>query len=131
MTLTIASQDVGDDKDGLLVTLDTKYKIQVSDKLTISPSLSTSWGDDEYMQGFFGVTNTQVVQSGLRRFESEAGFKDVGIQLHASYALSTSLSLDSQVGYWRLLNDAADSPIVADEGSDNQVRGLIGLLYHF
>ena len=129
--LTIASQDVGNDKDGILITLDAEDTIQISDKLTISPGLSTSWADDEYMQGFFGVTSTQAVQSGLRRFDTEAGFKDVGIRLHASYALSKRLSLDYQVGYWHLLNDAADSPIVADEGSDNQFRGLIGLLYRF
>lgn len=129
--LTMSSQDVGDDKDGFLVTFDTKYTFKASDKLAISTGLSISWADDDYMQGLFGVTNTQAVRSGLRRFDSEAGFKDAGIQLHASYALSTHLSFYSQVGYWRLLNDAADSPIVADEGSDNQVRGLLGLLYRF
>lgn len=129
--LIMSSQNVGDDNDGLLVTLDTKYTFIASDKLTISPGLSASWADEDYMQGFFGVTDTQAVRSGLRRFDSEAGFKEVGIQLYASYALSTNFSLDGQVGYWRLLNDAADSPIVADEGSDNQVRGLIGLSYCF
>ena len=46
-----------------------------SDKLTISPGLSICWADDDYMQGFFGVTNTQASRSGLRRFENEAGFK--------------------------------------------------------
>jgi len=129
--VTISSQDVGDDKDGLLATLYAKYAISISDKLTISPGLSTSWADNEYMQGFFGVTDTQAARSGLPRFDSESDFKDIGVQLHTSYALSKRLLIDSQVGYWRLLNDAADSPIVNNEGSTNQIRGIIGLSYCF
>lgn len=128
---TLSSQDAGDGKDGLLITLDARHSIMVSDKLTVSPGLSISWADDDYMQGFFGVTDPQASRSGLRRFDSEAGFKDVGMQLHASYAVTERVTLESQVGYWHLLNDAADSPIVDDKGSVGQFRTLVGLAYRF
>lgn len=128
---TISSQDVGNDKDGLLATFNLKHTTSVNEKLTVSTGLSTSWADEDYMQGYFGVTSDQAAQSGLPLFDSEAGFKDVGIQFHTSYALSKSLSLDSQLGFWRLLNDAANSPIVEDSGSANQIKGLIGISYGF
>ncbi len=51
--------------------------------------------------------------------------------MKASYAVSPSWSLEGQIGYWRLLNNAADSPITKNSGSANQVRGLIGFSYQF
>ena len=130
-SMTVSSQDAGNDNDGLLITFDAGNVFSVSENLTITPVLSASWADDDYMKGFFGITSIQAARSGLSPYNSEAGFKDVGIQLRTSYGLSAHLSLESQVGYWRLLNDAADSPIVKDDGSDNQFRALVGLTYRF
>ena len=129
--ITVSAQSAGDDNDGLLITFDTRYICNLNDNLTLTPILSASWADDEYMQGYFGVTPSQAARSGLSSYDSAAGIKDVGIQLHSSYVFSTHLSLEGQVGYWCLLNDAADSPIVTDKGSDGQLRGLIGLVYRF
>lgn len=129
--LIAVPQDAGDGRDGFLVTFDATYITSFSDDLTLSTGLSTSWADDDYMQGYFGVTDAQTTRAGLAQFDSEAGFKDAGIQLKATYTLSKHWVVDGQVGYWRLLNDAADSPLVEDEGSVNQVRSLIGLSYRF
>ena len=129
--LTAVPREVGDDTDGLLVNLDAKHSVLINEKLTVSPGLSISWVDDDYMQGFFGVTETEAAKSGLRQHDTESGFKDVGINIETSYALSKSLSLLSQVGYWRLLNDASDSPIVDDKGAENQYRGQVGLVFRF
>jgi len=128
---TVSPEDVGRDHDGLLLAFVVEHSAQVSDGLRISTGLSTSWADDDYMQGYFGVTDAQATWTGLSRFDSNAGFKDVGIQLNVVNELSPRWSLEGEVGYWRLLNDAADSPIVKGEGSTNQVRGLIGLSYQF
>ena len=128
---TLTPQDVGNDKDGLLFALDLKYSATVSDGFMISTGVSTSWADDDYMQGYFGVTDLQVLRTGFSRFNRKAGFKDVGLQLNVVYDLSPRWSLEGQAGYWHLLNEAADSPIVEGGGSANQVRGLVGLLYRF
>jgi len=129
--VTMTPQDVGDDKEGNLATFDIEYTTSNKDGLKLSTGLSTSWADDDYMQGYFGVTNAQATQSRLSRFDSKAGLKDVGFQVKASYTLSPRWSLEGQAGYWRLLNDAADSPVVKDEGSVDQVRGLVGFSYQF
>lgn len=128
---SVSPQDVGNDKDGLLLTLDVEYHALINSGWKISTGMSTSWADEDYMQGYFGVTDAQADRSRLSRFNSKAGFKDVGLQLKTSYTLSTNWSLKGQLGYWHLLNDAADSPIVKDEGSANQLRGLLGVSYLF
>jgi len=127
--LSVSPQDVGN--DGTLAAFDIKYTASIQDGLKLSTGLSASWADDDYIQGYFGVTDAQATQSGLSRFDSKSGFKDVGLQMKASYAVSPHWSLEGQAGYWRLLNDAADSPIVKDEGSADQIRGLVGLSYQF
>ncbi|PCH64048.1 MAG: hypothetical protein COC09_03780 [Gammaproteobacteria bacterium] len=129
--LSVSPQDVGNDNDGTLATFDIAYTASIKDGLELSTGLSTSWANDDYMQSYFGVTDAQAVKSGLSRFDSKSGFKDVGLQVKATYAVSPRWSLEGQVGYWHLLNDAADSPIVKDEGSADQVRGLVGLSYQF
>lgn len=128
---SVSPQNVGNDNDGILTTFNIEYSASIKDSLTLSTALSTSWADDDYMQGYFGVTDVQATQSGLSRFDSKSGFKDVGLQVKASYAVSPSWSLEGQIGYWRLLNNAADSPITKNSGSANQVRGLIGFSYQF
>ncbi|MGF1463829.1 MAG: MipA/OmpV family protein, partial [Maricaulaceae bacterium] len=59
--------------------------------------------------------------SGLDVFDAGAGFRDVGLSSVLSYQLSKRWSLNSVVSYSRLIGDAADSPIVTEEGSPNQV----------
>lgn len=129
--LSVSPQDVGNDTDGTLATFDIGYTASIKNRLQLTTGLSTSWADDDYMQGDFGVTDAQAIRSGLSRFDIKSGFKDVGIQMKASYAMSPRWSLEGQVGYWRLLNDVADSPIVKDVGSADQIRGLFGLSYQF
>lgn len=129
--LSVTPQDVGNDKDGLLAVLNIDYTTSSSDSMKIFTGLTTSWADDDYMQGYFGVTEAQAARSGLSRYDSHAGFKDVGLQLKTTYALSSSWLFEAQAGYWRLLNDAADSPIVKDKGSAAQIRGLVGITFQF
>lgn len=83
------------------------------------------------MQSYFGITDTQATRSGYSRYDSNAGVKDMGLHVKTSYPISQDWIFEAQIGYWRLLNDAADSPIVKDEGSVNQFRGLLGLSFKF
>ncbi len=126
-----AAQDVADGHGGLLIALGTRYAAEVSDKFTITGGLSASWASENYMQSNFGITGRQAARSGIAPFDAEAGFKDVGLQLRASYAFAAHWSLEAQVGYRYLLADAGDSPLVDDTGSPHQFRALAGLTYRF
>ena len=131
LNFAMAPQNVGNNNGGLLTTLDAAYTTSINNKLKLSSGLSASWADDDYMQNYFGVTNNQAANTELPQFDINAGLKDIGVNLKTTYALSKHWILDGQVGYWRLLNDTANSPLVDNEGSENQIRGLIGLSYQF
>ena len=129
--VTIVSQDAGDGGDGILVAFGAQYTARVNDGFIVSTGISSSWADDDYMQGFYGVTSGQAAGSGLAPFDADSGLKDVGVQLGASYEMAENWLVSGQVGYQRLLNDAADSPLVDDAGSPHQFRALLGVAYRF
>ncbi len=81
----------------------------------------------------FGLPGPAAVEGyvGLAAFDGGSGFKDVGLQIEASYAVSDNWALNGQAGYQRLLTDAADSPLVDQEGSADQFLALIGVTYRF
>ncbi len=128
---TYSPQDVGGAQDGELMTFSTDLTAQPNDRLDLTFGVSASWADDNFMQGFFGVTPAQAAATGLTAFSAGSGMKDVGIQIGATYEISDKIVLVGDVGYQRLLDEAADSPIVANTGSQNQFRVLIGAAYQF
>lgn len=129
--LSASPQEVAPQQDGVLATLDIEYTLSVNQTLALTTLFSTSWADDDYMQRYFGVTRGQTQRSKFDFHDANAGIKDTGIQLHATYNVSPHWSVEAQAGYWRMLNDAANSPLVEDAGTTNQVRGLLGLSYRF
>lgn len=124
-------QDVSGGHEGLTAELEAGYGVPLGDSLRLAAGLSATWASDDYMQSFFGVSAVQAQRSGLRRHEAEAGFKNVGLALSLDYAVTESWSVTARVGYERLLGDAADSPIVEDEGSANQLGTALFVSYRF
>jgi MipA family protein len=106
-------------------------KFALTPKATLTLTGRTQWADDDYMQSYFGVSGSQAARSGNRRFDAASGFSDVGLEARLDYALTDHWMLFGSLGYSRLLGDAADSPLVDDEGSANQLRATTGVAYRF
>jgi outer membrane protein len=117
MTVT---QDVAGGHEGMVAEMSTGVAVPLADNLSSSIEASASWADGNYMDAFFGVSGAQAAKSGYDRHEAEAGFKDVGISLGLNYMVTEAVGVSGMVQYKKLLGDAADSPIVKDEGSDDQ-----------
>lgn len=79
-----------------------------------------SWGSGRFMDTYFGVTPGEADDSGLSSYEPSAGFYGVGVELGARYAFSENWGVEGKAVYERLIDDAADSPIVED-GTANQL----------
>lgn len=129
--VTAVSQDAGEAGDGLLVALRSGYTADVGDQFSVTPGVFANWGDDDYMQGYYGVRAAQSARSGIAQFNAGSGFKDVGLSLRGNYTYSNNVLIRGEVGYQRLLGDAADSPIVDGRGSRDQFRALLGVAYKF
>jgi outer membrane scaffolding protein for murein synthesis (MipA/OmpV family) len=127
------TRDLGNDRDGTTVTPYVGYKIYQSRSFRLNGRVSTSWADDNYMNNLFGITSAQSRNSLYRYtpYTAEAGMKDVKFGLTAGYSITRSISLFAMADFARLLDDAADNPIVKTEGSKEQFSGGMGLTYRF
>lgn len=127
------ARDIGGDRDGTTVTLKGGYKIYQNKAFRVHTELSTTWADDNYMESLFGITGEQARRSPKQYsvHDAKAGVKDAKIALNAGYAVTASIDLFARTEFGRLLGDAADSPIVKNQGSENQVSGGLGLVYRF
>lgn len=120
-----AFQDVGDGHEGMTVELEGGYRHHFNESWAMQAGVSTTWADDDYTQSFFGIDTGQSTRSGYREYNPDAGFKDVSLSLGVSYAVTENWNVTGMVGYSRLIGDAADSPIVDEQGSaDAFMTGL-------
>lgn len=107
------------------------YAHTFTPQLRLRSEIFTTWADDSYMESFFGVTAVQSQRSGMRQYRPEGGVKDVGLQLDLDYSLTQNWGVTGRLGYKRMLGDAADSPLVEDRGSANQLSTGLFLTYKF
>ena len=112
-------QDVVDD-NGFLLTLNGGYDLPINDQLKLGFGLSTTYADGDYMNTYFSVDRGDARRSGLKEEDAESGFKDVGLDISADYNFYENWSVLGLLKYTRLVGDAEDSPVVDDEGDENQ-----------
>lgn len=114
--------------DGLLATAALSKPYKITEELTVSPEIETTWANRKYMEIYYGVSSKQALRSQFSYYEAGAGFKDVGIGVNASYNFDYNWVLFANVRIKYLTCDAADSPI--SETNTNCIFGA-GIGYHF
>ena len=130
LELTVA-QDATSRYEGLIAEIQASYGLMLTERLHAQIQLSSTWANDDYTRAYFGITRDQARSSGLRAFTAEAGVKDAGAALSLNYLLTEHWRVTSRLAYRRLLGDAADSPLVEDEGSANQASAAVFVSYQF
>jgi outer membrane scaffolding protein for murein synthesis (MipA/OmpV family) len=124
-------QDVTGSHEGFLWGLSLGYDIPISRKLRLGSGLSTSYASGDYMATYFSIDADNSARSGLSVYEADAGFNDIGASLRANYAFDERWGIIAIMGVSRFIGDAADSPIVTQEGSEYQIIGGAGISYRF
>lgn len=89
---------------------------------------SAAWADGDYTESYFGVNSSQSSNSGYARHNPSSGFKSVDFEVGVIYLFAGNWAVNAHVGYSRLLGNAADSPIVWDDGG---FSGALFLSYSF
>lgn len=120
-------QDVGSVSDGWLLGLSTRYWQPVSRRVDLMGGVRLNLVSDDYANTYFGVNRADASRTGLPFFEAQGGAKDVALTAAAIYYLTPQWLLTAGVRYSRLLDDAADSPIVDDRGSADQIIAGVGI----
>jgi outer membrane protein len=126
-----AMTDMIDGNDGSIIRLNGGYKIPVDDVWNVSLGAFTTWASDDYMEAYFEVDARDSALSGLKQFNADSGFKDIGGSVTVSYSQWDPWGVKGLLRYARLVGDAKDSPVTDDRGSAGQV--VFGLLatYNF
>ena len=101
----------------------------VAKMVTLGGGAAFTYGSSNYMDEYFGVTTSDALATGLPVYQAGAGVRDVRGWVAALLHLSPQWHLGAGVMYSRLVGDAADSPIVAERGSENQWIYGVGALY--
>ncbi|MEM6852602.1 MAG: MipA/OmpV family protein [Pseudomonadota bacterium] len=123
--------DVASAHEGLVVKADLDYFFAASRRLRFLVGANATYANGDYFDSYFTVTDDVAAVSGLAAFDADPGLKDVGVEASAILSFSPKYALFVRSAYNRLLSDAADSPIVEDIGSENQVFVGGGLFYAF
>jgi len=121
--------DVGNEYDGWIASLSVRLWFPVSKPLDLQVGVGTTYGNSQYMDTYFGVSERDAARTGLDYYESGSDFRDVNGQIAGVYQLSKSWKLLGVVKYFYLLDEAADSPVVDDRGSKSQLMAALGGAY--
>ena len=72
---------------------------------------------------------SEAARSDLDEYDADSGIKNAMVTGTVSYRFAEAWSLTGIAAYSRLFKQAADSPIVDDEGDENQF--LAGVLVNY
>jgi MipA family protein len=117
--------------DGLVGAIGADYISRDGDRYVFSIGPRVLFSDDRFQRAYFGVNSAAALASGLPAYRPDGGVYAVAAASGLSYQFSPRWGAFGYARYERLVGDAADSPIVRDLGSRNQLSGGIGLSYTF
>ncbi|NTV49611.1 MAG: MipA/OmpV family protein [Geobacteraceae bacterium] len=89
------------------------------------------FGDQTYVNAYWGVSAEQSARSGLARYHADAGVTAYGINGFAMTQMTDSISISMIAGFDRLASTVADSPLVQIRGSKNQAMFGLSISYLF
>jgi len=125
------TQDLADGHGGFVALTSANYSFPMTDRLRLTGGLELTAVSDDYADAYFGVSATEALRSGLSAYNAEGGLKDAKLSLRADYALNETWGVGAYVSYARLMGDFADSSIVEEAGSENQLFGFVGFRFSF
>lgn len=119
--------DLDDTRRGILFQPGFDYTMPFSDTLKLNARVFSTYVSDD------GVHPGADAAAGgtLGSFQSEAGWRDVGVNLGFGYSVSTSWSIETQAGFTHSFGSAAKNNSQNDEALVNDIFGGVFLNYRF
>ena len=96
---------------------------------TVGPRLQ--FVNTQYESTFFSITAAEAAIANLTPYHAAGGIHSAGVDATARYYVNDRLSLRAYFEWDRLVGDAADSPLVKQRGSEDQLQFGIGAAYRF
>ncbi|RVT82810.1 MipA/OmpV family protein [Rhodobacteraceae bacterium CCMM004] len=112
--------------EALVGEVGADFKLQPTDRLTLSLGPRVQIGSNKFNDTYFGVTAAESAASGLAAYNPSGGAVSAGIALGARYQFNDDWGIEGQVTWDRFTGDAADSPIV-QQGDRDQYTISVGV----
>ncbi len=103
----------------------------VSSNVRISGGPRLTAATRDYFDAYYGVNATESAASGLSTYEPYGGLHSVGLGAAITWAATDRLETIAYAEYRRLMGAAADSSLVRERGSRNQLLVGLGATYRF
>jgi outer membrane protein len=87
--------------------------------------------NDKYASAFYSISATEASVAALTPYHAAGGINSAGVDATARYYFNEKFSVRGFAEWDRLLGDAADSPLVKQKGSADQLEVGIGAAYRF
>lgn len=101
-------------------------------KSTITLGYSLNWGDEDYVQSFFGVSDQQALGSVFTPYDLSGGIYANTASILVQQRIKNDWEITGLASYKRYVDDVADSPILsADTGSADGLTVLFGISKRF
>jgi outer membrane scaffolding protein for murein synthesis (MipA/OmpV family) len=128
-------KDVANAHESTVVSPNVEFSTPLSQTFFVGASAGADFVSNRFADYYFGVTDVDVLGSGVRFADPDGGFKSWKASLLANKSitgdLTHGLSLFATGSYGRLAGDFKRASIVSDRGSASQWFGAIGLGYTF
>ncbi len=98
--------------EGMIASLKATARYRPLPRLTMTAGPEVTFGNQEYMQTFFGIDALQSLSSGYSVYRPKAGVAYVGLTLGVTYQLTSHWKVAAQADAQKLQGDAARSVIV-------------------
>jgi outer membrane protein len=121
--------DVSGVYDGWTAGLNASVMQPIALPLAVGAGVGVTWASGNFMNEYFGVTPLDALNSGLPVYRAGAGLRDARAWVAGVLHLSPQWHLAGGALFARLLDDAADSPLVTERGSADQWVYGISALY--
>ena len=125
----LGQYDLGGESHGWKFTGSARYFHPISTPIDLFVTTQLNFATKDYMDTYFAVDSEDSTRSGLPKYTAGGGAKDWSLAGGMLFYLSRSWVTTAGLRYSRLFSHAADSPIVDDRGSENQLFGGVGLAY--
>lgn len=123
--------DVAGGHGGDVFRVSLRYRGLVTERLVLQAGPFATHGSSDFVDAYYSVSPQDAAALGITPFAAEGGFKDVGARVSARYTIRKPWAVTGSIGVKRFINDARDSPVVADFGSAAVAQGGIALTRSF
>ena len=97
--------------------------------LLVAGGPTAGFTDGTYMNSFYRVTPSESAASGRPAYNAHGGLLAPGAAVTLVMPVTDKIAVTAIANYQRLVGSAADSPIVKQGGSANQVFGAVFITY--